>query len=93
MEINWNTYSELATWVMTTKEGMAVIALVIYFACFFIPAVKVSFFDSEGEKTGLLTSIIVFIVTFVLLPPVLLLALVLDFLGFLSVEVEWDYEN
>ena len=83
MEINWNTYSELISWA-SSKEGVFVAFIAVYFAWFFIPAVQVSFFDKDGEKTGLLTKLIVFVAMFVFLPPILILAHTLNFLGLLS---------
>ena len=86
MEFNLETYYKLVEWA-SSKEGILVALVVLYFAWFFIPAVRVSFFESEeGGKDSLITKIIVFIVVFVIIPPLLILGIILDFLGLLSEE-------
>lgn len=85
MEFSLETYYKLLEW-SSSREGILVALIVLYFAWFFIPAVQVSFFDSEGERTDPLTKVIVFIVVFVIIPPILMLGIILDFLGLLSEE-------
>ena len=83
MEINLNTYNEIIKWSYS-KEGILVILVVMYFAWFLIPAIQVSFFDKDGEKTDLVTKLIVFVAMFVFIPPLLILGHTLNFLGLLS---------
>tara|TARA_R110002020_G_scaffold390090_1_gene600594 strand:+ start:490 stop:762 length:273 start_codon:yes stop_codon:yes gene_type:complete len=85
MEFNLETYYKLLEW-SSSREGILVALIVLYFAWFFIPAVQVSFFDSEGERTDPLTKVIVFLVVFLVLPPLLILGIILNFLGLLSEE-------
>ena len=88
MEFNLETYYGLVEWA-TSKEGILVALLTVYFAWFLIPAIQASFITPQGEEpSNITTKIIVFFVVFVLLPPILLLAMALNFLGLLGEEEE-----
>tara|TARA_R110002012_G_C11189441_1_gene558224 strand:- start:70 stop:342 length:273 start_codon:yes stop_codon:yes gene_type:complete len=85
MEFDMNTYPLLLEWA-SSKEGILLCLILVYFAYFFMPAVQTSFIASEGEKTDLLTKVIVFLVVFLVLPPLLILGIILNFLGLLGEE-------
>jgi uncharacterized membrane protein required for colicin V production len=86
VEFDLETYYGLVEWA-TSKEGILVALLAVYLAWFLIPAIQASFITPQGEEpSSIATKVIVFFVVFVLLPPVLLLAMTLNFLGLLGEE-------
>jgi len=87
MKIDLNTYNEIIKWSYS-KEGILVILVVMYFAWFLIPAVQVAFLnygnvETDGEKTEFIIKILVFLITFLIIPPLIILVNTLDFIGLL----------
>ena len=69
----------------SSKEGIIAAFIFVYCCWFFVPAFHVAFLHSDERdlevKVDALTKIIVFFVVFVILPPLLIVAYILNFLG------------